>query len=209
MDKVGIAILNEKPDGLPSIGHRATHCNMVAEARKGKAFYAEDINYSCGFAIYTLGLGRDVPAFRKALAEDLVSIKNAAGMEISGKLLESTPRLREGEKFIVFFPLDRMPMEPDVVLIFGNPSEIMDLVWKITGQTGERLRSSIGGIGSTCSECTAQPIISGEPNLSVGCCGTRRFGRLDDNEIMLSLPWKKYKSLIVPHDQGLSDPSSA
>ena len=183
---------------MPSIGHRATHCNMVAEARKGKAFYAEDVNYSCGFAIYALGLGRDVPAFRKALAEDLVSIKNAAGIEISGKLLESAPRLPEGEKFIAFFPLDQMPFEPDVVLIFGNPSEIMELVWKITGQTGERLHAGIGGIGATCGECTAQTIISGKPNISIGCCGSRRFGRLDANEIMLSLPWNAYKSLIAP-----------
>jgi uncharacterized protein (DUF169 family) len=208
-DRIGISILNKKPDGLPSIEHRVTHCTMVSEARKGRAFYAEDVNYSCGFAIYTLGLGRDVPAFRKALAEDLVSIKNAAGIEVSGKLLESTPRLPEGEKYIVFFPLEKMPMEPDIVVIFGKPSGIMDLVWRITGQTGERLQAHIGGIGATCSECTAQTVISGKPNLSLGCCGTRRFGRLDDNEIMLSLPWKDYKSLILQHDRSPSAPPPA
>lgn len=196
MDRIGIAILSEKPDGLPRLKRRATHCNMIARAREGKVFYAEDVNYSCGFAIYTLGLGRDVPAFRRSLAEDLTVIKNALQVEIAGKILASTQRLPEGEKFIVFFPLDAMPLEPDVVIIIGNPGEIMDLVWNIASHTGERLEASIGAIGAMCGELTAHTIVTGKPNLSVGCCGSRRFGRLRDDEIMLSLPWKQYRQFL-------------
>jgi uncharacterized protein (DUF169 family) len=204
MDRVGIAILYKKPDNLPSIGNRATHCNMIARAREGNVFYAEDVNYSCGLAIFSLALGRDVPAFRRALAEDLVSIKNAAGEEVSNKLLQSMPRLAEGKKFIVFFAIDKLPLIPDVVLLIGTPVEIMDIVWKITSQTGERIQTSISAIGSMCGELTAQTILTNRPNLSIGCCGSRRFGRLGKDEIMLSLPWDMYKRFFETTGQTTS-----
>lgn len=196
MDRIGVAILSEKPEGLRRLKRRATHCNMIARAREGKAFYAGSINYSCGFAIYTLGLRRDAPAFRRSLTKDLTGINNALKVEIAGKILASTLRLPEEEKFIAFFPLEAMPVEPDVVIIIGSPAEIMDLVWNIAGQTGERLEASIGAIGAMCGELTAHTIVTGKPNLSVGCCGSRRFGRLRDDEIMLSLPWEHYRRFL-------------
>ncbi len=196
MDRIGVAILSEKPDDLRRLKRRATHCNMIARARKGKVFYAEAVNYSCGFAIYTLGLGRDGPAFRRSLTKDLTGINNALKMEIAGKILASTRRLPEGEKFIAFFPLAAMPVEPDVVIVIGNPGEIMNLVWDIASHTGKRLEASIGGIGAMCGELTTHTIVTGEPNLSVGCCGSRRFGRLRDDEIMLSLPWEHYRRVF-------------
>jgi uncharacterized protein (DUF169 family) len=201
MNRIGIAILNKKPEHVSVIESRATHCAMIARARNGNVFYAEDVNYSCGLAIYNLGLGRDVPAFRRALAEDLVSIKNAAGEEVSSKLLESMPRLAENKKFIVFFPLDKMPLTPDIVILIGTPVEVMDVVWKITSQSGERIQSSIAGIGATCSELTAHTILTQKPSLSIGCCGSRRFGRLAENEIMLSLPWKVYRRVFESTEQ--------
>ncbi len=197
MDRIGVVILPEKPGNLPPLGGRATHCAMLARAREGNAFYAEDTNYSCGIAIYNLGLGRDVPAFRRALAEDLVTIKNAAGKEVSTKILESMPRLPESEKVVAFFPLDKMPFAPDIVILIGTPVEIMDVVWKVTSQTGERVQANIGGIGATCGELTAQTIVTRKPSLSIGCCGSRRFGKLAENEVMLSLPWELYKRVYL------------
>ena len=196
MDQIGIAILSKKPENLPPLGRRMTHCAMVGKARAGNAFYAEDTNYSCGLAIYSLGLGRDVPAFRQALAEDLVTIENAAGEQVSKKLLDSMPRLPEGEKFLAVFPLDKMPFAPDVVILIGTPVEIMDIVWKITSQTAERIQANICGIGSMCGELTAQTIATKKPSLSIGCCGSRRFGKLAENEIMLSLPWDIYSRFL-------------
>lgn len=197
VDKVGIAILYEKPDGLSQIGRRATHCNMVAKAREGNIFYAEDVNYSCGLAAYTLGLGQNAPAFRREISKGL-RIRNAEKEEISGKLLDTTPRLPEKKKFVVFFPLDRMPLKPDVVVLIGSAREIMKVVWHITSLTGERLEATLGAIGATCIEMTVQPLLTGKPNLSVGCGGSRKWGKLGNDEVMFSLPWDLYQQFFEP-----------
>ncbi|GAB4349097.1 MAG: DUF169 domain-containing protein [Candidatus Abyssubacteria bacterium] len=196
VDKIGITARDEKPDGLPSLGRRGTHCNMIAKAREGRVFYAESVNYSCEFAKYTLGLTRDASAFERFRPEELLGIKNALKTDVPNRILEATPQLPEGNKYMVFFPLKEMPLEPDVVVLIGRPVDIMDIVWEITTRTGERIEAHIGAIGAMCGELTVAPLVTGKPNLSVGCCGSRRFGKLQRDEIMLSLPWAMYRQLF-------------
>ena len=53
---------------------------------------------------------------------------------------------------------------------------------------GGRTYSGFSGIQSVCSDATAQTYLSGRPNFSLGCDGSRKFSGIEDGEMVMGLP---------------------
>jgi len=85
------------------------------------------------------------------------------------------------------FHLSKKMENPDLVVYFGKPDEIMHFVRDYSSKTGKRIQSRVSGIGAMCGELCAIPYVTGQPCLSVGCGGSRRrvFG---ENEVAVSFP---------------------
>jgi uncharacterized protein (DUF169 family) len=195
MDKIGIKITKEKPEGIKRIGRKQSHCGMVAKARCGDVFYAEAGDYSCSLARFNLGLQQRNERFMESLKEHFVKWKHAENVDMAAKYLGCAKCLPVENKYIIYFPLNcvNSGIKPDVVVCIGNPKEIMDLIHGIVQKTGERLDVTVSGVSATCSESTAIPLITGKPNVSLGCCGTRAAGTLGDDELLAGLPEKYFK----------------
>lgn len=96
------------------------------------------------------------------------------------------PRIPKGEA-IVLAPLASGKFEPDVVLVYGTPAQLMMIMCGLQKIDYERFQFFFIGEGA-CSDSLGQCYASGKPSLAIPCFGERRFGEVLDEELVLALP---------------------
>jgi len=189
INKIGIKIVKDKPENLKRTKQAMEHCALAGLARDKKAFYAQNEDISCPLARYNLGLAEYNDEDLRALARILVGWDDAKTEEIGIKYLKSRQVLPFERKYILYFPMPNNEYEPDVVIEILTPDELMEKVREITYFSGEIGGFFSSGVGAMCGECTAYPILTGKPNLSVGCSGSRPRVKLKTDEMFLALPY--------------------
>lgn len=194
IDKIGISVVTKRPKEIDKASDRMNHCVMIALSREGKVFYSEPENFKCALARFNLGLQKRVDAFRHSVIKYLISYGHASDEEAATMCLESKKTLSVSRKYFIYFPLDKRPLEPDLVVLIGNPEEIMGVVYSIVKKTGEPISACISGTAAMCGEITALPLVTELPNVSLGCCGCRKWGKIMPHEVIMGIPIKdKYK----------------
>jgi len=109
-----------------------------------------------------------------------------ASVEVARRQQEDYPRIPPG-KAIVLAPLASGKFDPDVVLVYGNPAQLMLTLCGIQWKNYERFQFFFIGEGA-CSDGLAQCYVTGKPSLAIPCFGERRFGEVLDEELVLALP---------------------
>lgn len=101
---------------------------------------------------------------------------------------DSIPRIPPGKyKAVILAPLVYDPFEPDMVLIYANPAQMILIINAIQFEDYERLQFFCVG-ESSCADAIAQCYLSGKPSLTIPCYGERRFGHAQDDELVIALP---------------------
>jgi len=88
---------------------------------------------------------------------------------------------------IVVAPLTKQKFEPEVLLVYGNPAQIMMIMCGLQKIKYERFSFSFIGEGA-CSDSLAQCHVTGKPAVSIPCYGERSMGGVADDEIIIALP---------------------
>jgi uncharacterized protein (DUF169 family) len=108
-------------------------------------------------------------------------------------------------------PLVYDPFDPDMVLIYANPAQMILIVNALQFEGYERLQFFCVG-ESSCSDAIAQCYLSGKPSLTIPCYGERRFGHAQDDELVIGLPAKDVekveKNLEQLYSRGIRYPIS-
>ena len=154
-------------------------CSWAKMAREGKDIYLTGANISCPLARYNLGYS----GYSSELARTLVGWGDAENEKVAEAYLKSALRL-EGIRAI---HLSTDLEEPDIVVYFGTPDEIMRKVREFSSKTGKRIPGTVSGIGAMCGELVAVPHVTGSPNCSVGCGGSRKRV-IKEGEVALAFP---------------------
>lgn len=102
------------------------------------------------------------------------------------KQQEDYPRIPPGEAIVVG-PLAKDNFEPDVVLVYGNPAQIMMLMCGLQKVKYERFQFHFIGEGA-CVDSLGQCYNTGKPSLAIPCYGERAMGQTKDDEIVIALP---------------------
>lgn len=105
------------------------------------------------------------------------------------------PRIPPGGAIVVG-PLADEKFEPDVVLVYGNPAQIMMLMCGLQKEKYERFVFQFIGEGA-CADSLAQCYITGKPALAIPCYGERAFGQVADDEIVIALPPNEVERAIA------------
>jgi uncharacterized protein (DUF169 family) len=88
---------------------------------------------------------------------------------------------------IVLAPLTKQKFEPEVVLMYGNPAQIMMVLCALQKIKYERFSFSFIGEGA-CTDSLAQCYVTGRPAVSIPCYGERSMGGVADDELAIALP---------------------
>ncbi|MCK4786387.1 MAG: DUF169 domain-containing protein [Desulfobacteraceae bacterium] len=195
VDEVGLVISATRPVGLSRITSPECHCSFVGYAREGRAFYTQNEDISCPLARFNLGLDQVTPERLGELARTLVSWSDAQNEEIALRYLKSAVTIDVSKKYICHFPMENTKMAPDIVVKIGSPEEFMPILRTITRLSGRRVQGVASGVGAMCGDCTAIPMVTGRPNISLGCGGSRPHARLAPDQLLLALPIEPYRLL--------------
>lgn len=95
-------------------------------------------------------------------------------------------RIPVGEA-IILAPLTRQKFEPEVLLVYGNPAQIMMIMCGLQKMKYERFWFSFIGEGA-CSDSLAQCYVTGKPAVAIPCYGERAIGGVSDDEVVIALP---------------------
>ena len=100
--------------------------------------------------------------------------------------LKECPRIPAG-KGVALSPITRNAFDPDVVIVYGNPAQIMFVMNGLQKEKHERFQFFFVGEGS-CSDHLGQCFNSGKPSFTVPCYGERSLGQVADDEVVIALP---------------------
>jgi len=111
---------------------------------------------------------------------------------------------------LVFSPLERTKIEPDLVMVFCNPAQLMRLVHGATQETGVAVQSIFSGRGGTCTEGVLQTFKTGQPKVVLPGNGDRVWAMVQDEEMVFTIPanWldSVIKGLEATHQTGIRYP---
>jgi dephospho-CoA kinase len=179
----------EDLDKIPFVrrtNHKVTLCQLITQVRNFDWTVGADLedfmNPTCPSI---LGL-TDVPELnRDGTFRSIVWVKTRA----DGKKYEaSIPRLPLGKyEAVAMAPLAYNPFEPDIVLIYANPAQMMLLINSLQFEDYEVMQFFCVG-ESSCSDAVARCYLSNKPSLTIPCYGERRYGHAQDEDLVMAVP---------------------
>lgn len=92
-------------------------------------------------------------------------------------------------------PLNRIDFEPDVVLVFGNPAQVMRLVTGALWESGGYIHSRFSG-RTDCADEVIETMKTGRPQVILPCYGDRIFAQTQDHEMAFSFPYAFAQTLV-------------
>lgn len=101
---------------------------------------------------------------------------------------ESIPRIPAGKyRAVLLAPQVYNPFEPDMVLLYANPAQMILVINALQFENYERMNFFCSG-ESSCSDAIAQCYLTGKPALTIPCYGERRYGNAQDDEMVMAVP---------------------
>ncbi|MHA1297877.1 MAG: DUF169 domain-containing protein [Candidatus Helarchaeota archaeon] len=124
------------------------------------------------------------------------TIKWFKSVEESKKFEKTFPHLPFGKnKALIMAPLVYNPFDPDIVLIYANPAQMIVLINALQYENYQVMEMFCVG-ESSCSDVIARCYTNKKPQISIPCYGERRYGGLQDDELAIALPIKMYEKAV-------------
>lgn len=170
-------------------------CQWITMARRwgrNGGILAEDIN--CTPCLAALGLKKLQQA--SDFATYLLEMGYCTNLALAEKATEALELITPGEiNGIAMFPLEKSPVEPDLVVMYGTPAQMSRLVSGYMYHSGELVESKATGFGFSCLS-TLKPYWSGKPAFINPGRGERILGGTDESEMCFSLPARKLPQFL-------------
>ena len=132
----------------------------------------------------------DSPDPPASLAALFCEIGFSRAEDLAGNEVASMNRFGNGEiEAIVLAPLEKASFDPDMILIYGNPAQIMRLTQAWSYMAGERVTGHFGG-KVECDEYLIAPFKTQSPRVVNPGNGERIFAGTQDDEVVFALPGK-------------------
>jgi uncharacterized protein (DUF169 family) len=170
------------------VGGKIAICQGLTLAReRGLTMLLDLVESSCPLANSALGWDELIgPSFMVAF---LQTMNYARDEDTANRRVEGMARLEPGAyPGIVLSPLSRTRIEPHLILVYGNPAQIMRLVHATSRWTGDRVAADFGGIAGSCNEGIVRTFITGNPRVALPGNGDRVFATTHDDELIFAFP---------------------
>jgi len=140
----------------------------------------DTLAYMCS---YVVGLRDELP---RELREEYAKYWFKSLEDGLSKIEELYRVPARGHSLVATSPLDSSPFNPDVVILRLNPAQACIALSALQWARYRRFNFTYSG-ESACSDSLARCLVTGEPSLSIPCFGERRFGHLQDDELIMAL----------------------
>lgn len=166
---VGICLTDQPPAGVERWSGRVpAGCRFWQEAGARVFWTAADDHALCSIGQYTHGLEMSAGS-----AQDLTdALRVFADLTyVRAEDVAAIPVLARKPAVVVYGPLDRMPCDPDVVMLFVRADQTLILSEAAQQMDG----GSPPAMGRPACAVVPQTVNSGHAAFSLGCCGARAY----------------------------------
>ena len=193
---VGVKFLAKRPDSIGRLDQNLALCEMLKKAQEGNAFFADKENHVCDAGPYVLGQA-DVPG-------PFISGEFGAGLRIfedarsASRLYHYIPRIGKGVvNYVAFSPLNKLPFDPDVLIILSKTSQTEILLRAMSYRTG-KMWSSKCSAAIGCAWIYVYPYLTGELNYTMTGLGhgMRRRKLFPEGHQLVSIPFDMLPSVL-------------
>jgi dephospho-CoA kinase len=212
---VAFKLLQKKEmlSGIPYLRrmtHKSTLCQLISIVRNFDWTVGADLgDFLSPMCPSIIGLSHLPEVYKDGTFRSVVWTKTR---EDGRKFEASIPRLPVGEyEAVAMAPLVYNPFDPDIILLYANPAQMMLLINALQFEDYEVMEFSCVG-ESSCSDVIAKCYLQGKPALSIPCYGERRYGHAQDDELAMALPAgmmeKALRGLEALYKRGIRYPIS-
>ncbi len=194
---VAIKLINSKedvPEGISLLNDKIRHCEMVKNASLGEKFYTTIDQHLCLGGAGAIGL-RDMPP-KLANGEKYLSLGRFKDLETAKSLTKELSIVEDKRWGIMYAPLDEADFEADVIQIITEPVNGMILAQSIVYSSGTKVEATFAGIQSLCGDTFSKPYNDKSINFTLGCDGSRKAAKIQDNEMIIGISKDKIDEII-------------
>jgi len=193
---IGVTFSVKRPGQVDRLDKKMAFCEMLKWAQEGNAFYADAENHTCDAGRYVLGQA-DAP-------KPFIGGEFGAGLKVfDGTRAASRPYLyipkiaRDVVDYVAFSPLNKLPFEPDVLILLANTSQTEILLRAMSYQTGQMWLSKFSPVMG-CAWVYIYPYLTGELNYVVTGLGhgMKRRKLFPEGLQLVSVPFDLLPSLF-------------
>ncbi len=114
---------------------------------------------------------------------------------------DRSKRIETGKySHLLIAPIEIAEFEPDLILVYGNPAQVMRLVQSARQGIGQDV-SAIATGGADCGDIVARTTISDQCQFILASGGDRVMGGTQDDEVIFTMPMNKVEMVL----KGLED----
>jgi uncharacterized protein (DUF169 family) len=193
---VGIKFMVKRPDKIERLNENMALCEMLKKAQEGNVFYADRENHTCDAGPHVLGQAEASEAF--------ISGRFGAGLKIfeeprsASRLYHYIPRILKGAVHsVAFSPLNKLPFEPDVLVLLAKTNQTEIILRAMSYRTGQMWSSKLSAaIG--CAWIFVYPYITGELNYTTAGLGhgMKRRKLFPEGHQIISIPFDLLPSML-------------
>jgi uncharacterized protein (DUF169 family) len=191
------AIPKDAQRPLKDFGHPFTLCQALALCRTDELTIVLDRDsQSCPIALVGLGFVRP----DEYLSGKHMAVPINMSPEARKRAAASMPRFEFGKfNAIVLAPIQTARFDPDVIIFYGNGTQVMRMIQAAVFASGEPLTSKSVGSGD-CLLAVVAPVLEGACKYSIPGNGARRVGLVADGQVEFAMPKNRFDEVM----QGLA-----
>lgn len=176
-------------------------CQAVRRAAEGETLDLTAENSGCPGGLVSLGLGEMPPGSMEWLTDFLVHREKAYCSPVAIYRGQQTVRPPRGvATHIVFAPLEKATLQPDVVLFLCHAQQAEQVVALCNYWEGGSLQAELAG--PACRTAVGFPVVTGQVGLSLLDFGARRLGGYRPEQLLLGVPLARMHTAMAALEQG-------
>ena len=192
---VGVKLIKVGEE-LPEIAepaHPTAYCGSIASARQGESVLQRKDKHGCPLGAAILGLMK-VPD-KISSGEAHTKLRLFSSPAAASKTIREIPKIDpETIQATVVFPLEKAPVEPEVIILHLTPRQAMWVGLALNYTKGGRHFPSFACIGCACGDATVVPYLRNTPNFSIGDFGGR--ARRAPEEMIVGIPGNLIREVV-------------
>ena len=201
-DPAAVTFAGAPEPGTISPQGKVSVCQALKRASEGDDITITAETCGCPGGLVSLGLGQMPPQGREKLVNFLVNKEKVYCSRVAIHRGQQTVVPPVGvASHIVFTPLSRAEVLPDLVVFIGKPGSLHRLLGFASYWEGRSMKAELSG--PACRTGVAYPVVTGEIGLSLLDFGARRLAGFAEDQLLVAVPFHRMIGILHALDQGV------